>query len=400
VRILFVQLANAVMNPEHQVHRTFAAAAADRGVRATFLVPTELEDGRDPSGGPTEVTLDEQSIATWPRDLGPDGPLDRIVRRADQARLFAPVLARAIDVHRRVRPDVVYTSQQQLDILVGQALSARFGTPHIIHLHYHVGPWLGRIVQRLVITSERVIAVSEFVRASAMLRGAAPGHVTTVHNPIAGAVTADRDHARAMTRAALGLDEETPVVIAAGRLDPGKGHEELLEAIALVRDEVSDVVLLVCGKSSWGVDREPLLAARAAELGIRDSVRFLGHRTDLPALLASADVFCLPSQLEPFGLVYLEAMRSQLPVAASWSGGVPEIVVHGQTGLLSSPSSPGDLASDLVTLLKDRSLRAQMGEAGARRASEAFSPDRLSRKWCDVVEKLAEGTASRWGLSR
>src|SRR5690606_24263917 len=123
------------------------------------------------------------------------------------------------------------------------------------------------------------------------------------------------------------------------------------------------------------------LQERAVQLGVDDRVRFLGHRSDLGALMACADVFCLPSELEPFGLVYLEAMQAALPVVAAWSGGVPEIVVHGSTGLLSHPNDTEQLASDLAAVLTDGALRARLGAAGAERAATAFSPEMIAPRW-------------------
>ncbi|MBK5222605.1 MAG: glycosyltransferase family 4 protein [Acidimicrobiia bacterium] len=372
---LFIQVSSDRVTPEARVHSTLAVAAADLGLLSTFVVPEEMCD-RD--ANLDQPAISERRIRTWNR---PD--VDRgsaLVRRARRPAQLAPLVARAAGVLRDVRPDIIYTSQQRIDVLVGRILAARFGLLHVIHLHYSVGPWLGSSTHRHIIGSDHLIAVSEAVRSSAMLRGADPSRVWTILNPTTDLAPREVGGSAA-TRHALGIDPTAPIVLAAGRLDPGKGHESLLTAFERISSDVPGAQLLVCGESSWGSTYGAHLQERAVQLGLDARVRFLGHRSDLRALMACADVFCLPSELEPFGLVYLEAMQAALPVVAAWSGGVPEIVVHGSTGLLSYPNDTEQLASDLLAVLTDGALRARLGAAGAERAATEYSPERIAPRW-------------------
>ena len=152
-----------------------------------------------------------------------------------------------------------------------------------------------------------------------------------------------------------------------------------MSALAAVKRDLPDVRLVIVGADyppGSGVSSK--LRAQAEELGVGSHVSFAGHRNDIAALLAASDVFALPSFEEPFGLVFAEAMAMKRPVVALGNGGTPEVVRHGETGLLSAPGDIPGLAANLVTLLRDPALRARMGEAGRRDVERRFTPARLS----------------------
>jgi len=173
--------------------------------------------------------------------------------------------------------------------------------------------------------------------------------------------------------------------VAAGRLDPSKGHMLLLEAFAKVHRELPEARLLICGTTTTRNGYDVLIEQRALELGLGRCVIFAGKRSDLPSVFAGADVFCLPTENEPFGLVFVEAMVAGLPVAACRSGGVPEIVLDQETGLLSELGDASNLASNLLRLLRDRELAMEMGAAGRQRALTIFAPDILAAKWTELL---------------
>lgn len=104
-----------------------------------------------------------------------------------------------------------------------------------------------------------------------------------------------------------------------------------------------------------------------------------------PTDFAGANLFCLPTENEAFGLVFVEAMVSGLPVAACSSGAVPEIVKHQETGLLSEPGDSVGLASNILTLLRDRELAKQMGAAGRKRALTEFAPANVAARWTEIL---------------
>ncbi len=177
-------------------------------------------------------------------------------------------------------------------------------------------------------------------------------------------------------RRELGIPSETVVVACVARLIRRKGHLVLLEAFREVVERLSEPVCLwIVGKGLM----ESSLRRRATELGLDGRVHFTGERQDVPAILREADVFTLASEAEGLGLVLLEAMAASLPVVATRAGGMPEIAIDGETGLLVAAEAPPELAAALRRLCCDESLRRRMGARGRQRAILEFSHERLLR---------------------
>ena len=112
---------------------------------------------------------------------------------------------------------------------------------------------------------------------------------------------------------------------------------------------------------------------RVAELGLTPHFRFLGFRSDAPRLIQAFDIVAVPSHIEPLGNATLEAMAAGVPVVGSRVGGIPEMVVDGETGLLVPPRDPAALAGAIQTLVESAALRAQFGRAARARAESHFS---------------------------
>jgi glycosyltransferase involved in cell wall biosynthesis len=172
------------------------------------------------------------------------------------------------------------------------------------------------------------------------------------------------------------------------RLFRSKGVSELVRALYDVRDAVPSAVLLVVGEEMEGGYLDEL-RAMARDLGLHDRVRFLGHRDDVAAVMAAADLFSMPSDYEPFGLVYAEAMAMELPVVALDNGGTVEVVQHEVDGLLSAPGDREGLAANLRALLLDPERRAAYGARGRRRVEEQFTTQRMANDAADVYDYLA-----------
>lgn len=172
-----------------------------------------------------------------------------------------------------------------------------------------------------------------------------------------------------------------PRFISIGRLDPQKGYESLLYAVAAVKRHVPDVRLWVVGDTQHGGEdyRASLLALRT-ELDLTEHVEFLGVRRDVAALLADAHAFVLASRWEGFGLVFLEAMAAAKPVVATRVSAIPEVVAENETGLLVPPDDPDALARALLDLLQDPARARQMGVAGHARLHAHFSAEAMVAK--------------------
>jgi phosphatidylinositol alpha-1,6-mannosyltransferase len=206
---------------------------------------------------------------------------------------------------------------------------------------------------------------------------------------------------RPAIRRSLGLPEDGPLVVNVGRLVPRKGADVLIEAVARLRSLHPDLTLAVAGA---GRDRQRLerLATRR-----RAPVRFLGRVADdrLPALYACADVFAAPNRArwggleqEGFGIVFVEAAACGIPQVAGDSGGAPEAVVQGETGLLvERPGVPSEVASALERLIGDPPERCRLGQQSRRRAVDLFASDVLAARLAAYLTAVGDRVACSSG---
>jgi glycosyltransferase involved in cell wall biosynthesis len=163
-------------------------------------------------------------------------------------------------------------------------------------------------------------------------------------------------------------DEPAPRLLCVGRLIPIKGHIVLLRAFAEARKRLPGLELEIAGRGPL----EPALKALGVELGIQDSVRFLGHVSPIQAAIERAAVVVVPSMGEGFGMVALEAMERARPVIAANIGGLGELVRDGETGILVPAGEAEPLAEAIVRVAGDLELARAMGDAGRRRALSRF----------------------------
>ena len=170
------------------------------------------------------------------------------------------------------------------------------------------------------------------------------------------------------------------VIVAVSRLVRHKGYPELLAAM----QHVPDAELWIVGSrlsTDHGEDLGPALAKAEAA----GQVRLLGYRTDIPAILAAADIFALPSHFEGLPMSVIEAMLTGLPVVATAIRGPREQVVDGVTGLLVAPASVEPLAVALNRLVADPALRLRMGEAGRARAVDRYQEANVVNRTLDLL---------------
>lgn len=157
-------------------------------------------------------------------------------------------------------------------------------------------------------------------------------------------------------------------VVTVARLSPEKDIETLIRAVALAGKTNGDLRLEIAGAGPCLTDLRRL----TAELRLERQVQFLGQVRDVPALLARAGLFVLPSRTEGISLTLLEAMASGLPVVTTRVGGNPEVVAEGETGLLVPPGDPPALADALQRLWHDAAARQRLGQAGRLRVVQNF----------------------------
>ena len=173
-------------------------------------------------------------------------------------------------------------------------------------------------------------------------------------------------------------------------MEEWKGQAVLLEALGRLRHHTGWTLWMAGGAQRPSEARYLQSLRDAAErLGIADRVRFLGHRTDVPALLNLSDIFCQPNLApEPFGISLVEAMSAGLPVVTSAAGGALEIV-NESCGVLVPAGDAAALAVALERLILDSAERQRLGRAGPSRAAELCDPTAQTRRFGALMKELA-----------
>jgi glycosyltransferase involved in cell wall biosynthesis len=333
-----------------------------------------------------------------------DFRLERALRRFDRLRpasrpLFASPLYQAsyhLDLLRVLHaepPDVVhFPTFSQLAPLVRRACPQ---ATVVLHLRDEMLTLLARdMVGRRLRRADLILGCSDFV--SRRLREAFPeaaGRTQTIYN---GA-----DLTRFAPGEANGQPERPLRLLSVGRISPEKGTHVLLEAFRSIAEHRAGVSLDVVGEEAIPPAEmlasfdDPAVRSYASRYGsgeylaelrnglpaeLRGNVRFHGKlpHDQLPVRYREADLFVFPSLAEAFGKPIVEAMATGLPAVATRVGGIPEIVVDGETGLLVAPHDPGALAEAVERLAADPGLRRRMGAAGRARAEKLFSYDRIA----------------------
>ncbi len=270
----------------------------------------------------------------------------------------------------------------------GRLASHRARVPVVVTAEMAVDLWKSRahltIDRRLARWTDRVVgnsqAVVDFYRDQA---GIPAGTLEVISSSIGPEEPPPID--RAAVRAELNTSADARVALFAGRLAPQKAVPDLIRALDLLQHVRPDLVTWIAGD---GPDREPLEdLVRAFALGRR--VRFLGHRDDVPRLLAAADLLVLPSRYEGLPNVVLEAMRFARPVVATAAPGTTELVVAGQTGLLVPIGHPPSLAQAIRTVVDTPELARHLGDAGRVRVEAHFRADQMVDRYAALYENLA-----------
>ena len=205
-------------------------------------------------------------------------------------------------------------------------------------------------------------------------------HAEAVRNGRDPSVFCPDPAARARIRAELLVPEDRVVIIAVSRLVWHKGYPDLAAAMRAV----PEAELWVVGER-LDSDRGADMAALLRDAGLGDRLRMLGYRGDIPALLAAADIFTLPSRFEGLPMSVIEAMLTGLPVVATDVRGPAEQVVDNETGLLVPAGDPAALGAALGRLARDADLRSRMGQAGRQRALERYDEAKVLARTLDLL---------------
>lgn len=232
--------------------------------------------------------------------------------------------------------------------------------------------------------ADAYIAISEGVRRVLLAGGVPAERVRVVMSGI-DLAKFDGLKDRAAVRAELGLDARTLAVGNVAALAPHKAQDDLLHAAQRVLAKRDDVRFFIVGEGSLRADLESL----ARSLGVASRVTFTGFRTDALDLLRAFDVFAMSSYLEGLGTSIMDAQVLGVPVVATRTGGIPELVEDGVTGLLAPPRHPEAFAAALLRILDDGSLREACAET-ARIRSSRYDYRTMVDKTLDVYQDLCQ----------
>jgi glycosyltransferase involved in cell wall biosynthesis len=309
---------------------------------------------------------------------------------------------------RRERVTVVHTHTSKAG-LIGRVAAWLTGVPVVIHTpHGHVFyGYYGRFSNALFVGLERwmarltdkIVGLTPREGPEHLERGIGrPGQFVAIPSGVNLEAVIRTALPQEVARKSLEIPREARLIVAVGRLVPIKGYDVLLRAMPEVLAALPESRLVIAGDG----DLKDALQREAEALGLSRAVSFLGARSDVPTIIQAADLMVLPSLNEGMGRVLVEAMALGKPIVASHVGGVPHVVVDGETGLLVPPSDPPALARAIVALLGDPERSRAMGEAGRRRAMEEFSlavmEERILALYRDCL--IEKGLASGSGVRR
>jgi len=237
---------------------------------------------------------------------------------------------------------------------------------------------------------DSVIAISEGVKQVLVEGGVDPGRITVVPSGIDFSPYESAEEDDYLRRELFFAPDDFLVGIVAHLADH-KGHRYLIQATRHLKEHSPKIKIIVVGEGPLRLE----LGKQTEEAGVEDVVFFLGFREDIPRILRSLDLFVLSSYLEGLGSSILDAMACGLPVVATRVGGIPEVVRHGETGLLVPPRRPKSLASAILKLYEDRGLAFRLGRNGYRVVRERFSAEAMAGRVIDLYENLAAGKGVR-----
>ncbi len=289
-------------------------------------------------------------------------------------------------VIKQLRPDIVHAHDPHAVAMAALALSmsTQLAKPPLVasrRVDFHLrGNSLSRWKYRQV---DCFICASGAIRQMLVADGVPDARAVVVHEGV------DLGHIEAAPAAALHeelwLPHGAPIVGNVAALVPHKGQRHLIEAARQVLPQVPDVRFVIAGDG----ELRPALERQIREHRLEKHVVLAGFRPDVLSLHKAFDIFVMSSVTEGLGTSLIDAMACGKPIVATSVGGIPEVVVDGETGFLVAPRDHEAMARAITALLKDEALRRRMGEAGRTRARVRFSAGRMVHDTLRVYQRVA-----------
>jgi glycosyltransferase involved in cell wall biosynthesis len=331
--------------------------------------------------GVLKQELRERNIETFVSPLPPWRKLWALWRRPEAVRCLRNVI-------QSVRPELIHVNDiwwvpQTVEAVKGLAI------PVIGHVRQEIETqkagryWLERV--------DRVLAVSRQVHRSLELGGVAPSKIRTLYSGLDDSLCRAEQRSD-LVRRWLGIPQGVPVIGTVANLFPRKGYEVMLRALPeiLAADPAAHYVIVGGGNSEY----EQVLKRLVHSLKLVDRVHFVGAQQSVYPYVALLDLYVHPALMEGFGIAVLEAMAMGKAVVATKTGGVPEIVVEQETGLLVEPNDRRALAQAVVQLLNDPAQRSLFGRAGQARVQSMFTVEAMMKRLVDVYQGLHNPTST------
>ena len=347
---------------------TFARREATVGMESHFLVGWEGRhaDGLRAAGARVEIVGGARLSRPW-----------QILK----------VRRRIRECLQQIQPDLVLVHSGWTQWVMGPA-AVKLGIPMVLWLHNDLPHHSALHLVARRVRPAGLIANSRFTAASALAWYALEPRV--IYLPVPAPHSSLPPNSRSQLRATLGAGEGTVVLLQASRLQAWKGHRQVLAALGPLRQR-TDWVWWIAGGAQRPEEEayRQSLMRQATELGLSGNIRWLGHRDDMPAVLAAADIYCQVNETpEPFGLVFLEALHTGLPVVTGDAGGISE-VVDDTCGRTVTSGDTLRLTAVLSELMDQPDLRKSLGSHGPARASLVCDPDHQMTVIASCLREIA-----------
>lgn len=284
----------------------------------------------------------------------------------------------------RERFDVVETFTHDSNLL-GLPLAWLAGVPVRIATHrgkIEAFPGWRQLLHNLIINTgiaHTLIAVSDQTRQQAMDEGVWENRITVIPNGVKPLDTSLVN--RVAVRKDLGLNENDLFLLSIGRLTYQKGHEFLVQAMSQVVSRFPNAKAGICGEGPL----RSQLESQILESGLSNHVRLMGAWDDVSPVLASADIFILPSRWEGLSRALMEAMAAGLPVIATQVDGIKDLITNGVNGLLVPSEDTQELEDSILQLIEDPEMRKRIGTAGQAHVLKTHSVDDMCKKYYDFI---------------
>jgi len=341
------------------------------------------------------------------RTCDPDGSIAAFIQEKGINCVFVDSLCREINLLRDIKAfcklykffckeqcDIVHTHSSKAGIL-GRWAAKLAGVKYIVHTpHGHVFyGYFNKFISKIFISAERltaritdkIITLTDIGRDEHLqFKIAELEKFRTIYSGVDWESFLRKNSVLKQYRKNFNLQENQFIFGTVARLESIKGNEYLVGAMAEVIKKYPETKLLIVGEGSLRNDLEK----KSRSLNLEKYVIFTGHQTDAANFIHLMDVFVLASLNEGMGRVILEAMACRKPVIASRTGGIPELVKEGQTGLLVNPGDSNAVAEAMIYLYENREEAKVFGEEGRRLATDMFSLDKMIKDIDDLYQEL------------